>query len=71
MSGFHVEPGVVVGGRRVWSGTVAKLSRSPPRGPTSRKIPPFFPVSAPGFFVVVMVFAFLELSGTRADNPLF
>lgn len=33
--GFHVAPGVLVGGRRVLSGTVAKFGRSPPRGPCS------------------------------------
>jgi len=45
---FHVLPGDEVGGSGRLSGTVAKLSRAPPLGPTSRKIPPPLPVFSPG-----------------------
>ena len=51
-----VLPGVDVGGKGLLSGTAAKLSRGPPRGPTSRKMPPLLPVLVPGFFPAVISF---------------
>jgi hypothetical protein len=46
--GTQVLPGCVVGGNRRFSGTVAKLSCLPPRGPCSWKMPPVRPLLAPG-----------------------
>ena len=60
LTGTHVLPGVVVGGKGLLSGTAAKLSRAPPRGPTSRKMPPLLPVLVPGFFPAVMSFPLIN-----------
>lgn len=56
LTGTQVLPGVDVGGKGLLSGTAAKLSRAPPRGPTSRKMPPLLPVLVPGFFPAVISF---------------
>lgn len=54
LTGTQVLPGVDVGGKGLLSGTAAKLSRAPPLGPTSRKMPPLLPVLVPGFFPAVI-----------------
>ena len=65
LTGCHVLPGVVVGGKGLRSGTAAKLSRSPPRGPTSWKMPPLLPVLVPGFFPAV-----INILSVTASSPV-
>jgi hypothetical protein len=60
LTGTQVLPGVDVGGKGLLSGTAAKLSRAPPLGPTSRKMPPLLPVLVPGFFPAVISFPFFN-----------
>lgn len=69
-TGTHVLPGVDVGGKGRLSGTAAKLSRTPPRGPTSRKIPPLVPVLVPGFFPAAIFFLSQTAGYTGARNPV-